>query len=167
MTSGCWRLYVGDSFWISVMEFRYWWRKRPKSSPTPQSCRQHISSSTSVTNIDVAYGPRRQSNRGQSTLVQWTLSPWAPETSLEHFWKILKRQMLVLTKIVHILYGFLYCWNGCLKWIRQCKSMELLSCLIWLHFHILILDGLWLTLELFKKELLLYKMQFQCALRNG
>ena len=30
-----------------------WWRKRPKPSPTSQSCHQHISSPTSVTNIDV------------------------------------------------------------------------------------------------------------------
>jgi len=32
----------------------FWWRKRPKPSPTSQSCRQHISSPTSVTNIDVS-----------------------------------------------------------------------------------------------------------------
>ena len=31
-----------------------WWQKRPKQSPTSKSCRQHISSPTSVTNIDVA-----------------------------------------------------------------------------------------------------------------
>ena len=31
-----------------------WWQNRPKPSPTSQSCRQHISSPTSVTNIDVA-----------------------------------------------------------------------------------------------------------------
>ena len=33
-----------------------WWQKRPKLSPTSQSCRLHISSPTSVSNIDVANG---------------------------------------------------------------------------------------------------------------
>ena len=33
---------------------KLWWRKRQKPSPTPRSCRQHISSPTSVINIDLA-----------------------------------------------------------------------------------------------------------------
>ena len=57
---------VGDRISILVTSFRCWcptsmlkdrgcrWQNRPKLSPTSQSCRQHISSPTSVTNIDVA-----------------------------------------------------------------------------------------------------------------
>ena len=73
VTSGCWWIYVDDNFWMLVKEFRYWWRsfecwcptlmlidrgcwwrKRSKPSPTSQKYRQHISSSASVINIDVA-----------------------------------------------------------------------------------------------------------------
>ena len=58
----------GDNFRMLVIEFRYWWyifptlmlkyrgfwwQKRRKLSLTSQSCGQHISSPTSVTNIDV------------------------------------------------------------------------------------------------------------------
>ena len=56
---------VGGKFWMLVTEFRYcptlmikdrgcWWQKWRKPSPIFQSCRQHITSPTSVTNIDVA-----------------------------------------------------------------------------------------------------------------
>ena len=71
VTSGCWWLYPGDNLDVSdrisilVTSFGYWcptlmlkdrvcwWQKRPKPSPTSQSCHQHISSPTSVTKIDV------------------------------------------------------------------------------------------------------------------
>ena len=65
VTIGWWWLYVGDGIsilvtssgcWCPTPMLKYrgcWWRKRPKPSPTFQSCRQHISSPTSVTNIDV------------------------------------------------------------------------------------------------------------------
>ena len=70
VTSGCWSniswwqfLDVSDRISILVTSFgcRWptlmlkargcWWQKRPKPSPTSQSCLQHISSPTSVTNI--------------------------------------------------------------------------------------------------------------------
>ena len=65
---GCWWQFsgVGDSITILVTSFGCWcptimlidrgcwWQNRPKPSPTSQSCRQHISSPTSVANIDVA-----------------------------------------------------------------------------------------------------------------
>ena len=66
VTSGCWRLFAGDNFRVLVTSFGFsyptlilknrecWWRERPKLSPTSHSCRQHISSSTVVTNIEVA-----------------------------------------------------------------------------------------------------------------
>ena len=37
----------------------FWWWKRSKPLPTSQNCRQHISSPTSVTHIDVAYSVLR------------------------------------------------------------------------------------------------------------
>ena len=56
---------VSDRISILVISFGCWcptlmlkdrwcrWKQRPKPSPITQSCRQHISSPTSVTNIDV------------------------------------------------------------------------------------------------------------------
>ena len=44
----------------------YWWRKRPKPSPTSQTCPQPISSPTSVTNIDVDDG--KAGDRGRNNL---------------------------------------------------------------------------------------------------
>ena len=66
---------VSDRIWILVTIFECWcptlilkdrecwWQKRSKLSPTSQSCHSHISSPTSVTNIDVAdwYGWDSQS----------------------------------------------------------------------------------------------------------
>ena len=68
LVTSCWGQFLanGDRILILVTSFECWcptlgmkdrecwWRKRPKPSPRPQSCRQHISSPTSVTNIDVA-----------------------------------------------------------------------------------------------------------------
>ena len=61
----CWWQVVNDNWmlvtlcwWhlldVSDRERGCWWRKWPKPSPTSQSCRQHISSPTLATNIDVA-----------------------------------------------------------------------------------------------------------------
>ena len=58
----CWRqflvavLVTSFGCWCPTLMLKYrgcWWRKQKQSS-TSQSCRQHISSPTSVTNIDVA-----------------------------------------------------------------------------------------------------------------
>ena len=68
VTSECWWQFSGISDIISILVASFgccwltlmlkdggcWWQNRPKPSPTSQSCRQHISSPTSVTNIDVA-----------------------------------------------------------------------------------------------------------------
>ena len=46
LTSGCWCHQLGDIFWSPKLVFKdrgSCWQKRPKSSPTSQSCRQHIS----------------------------------------------------------------------------------------------------------------------------
>ena len=47
---GCWYILADRN----VKNRGFWRQKRPKPSPTSQSCRQHISSPTSVTNIEVA-----------------------------------------------------------------------------------------------------------------
>ena len=66
VTSWCWWLTVNDNFRMLATELRSWyptlmlrdrgcwWPKWPKPSPTSKNCHQHISSPTSVTNIDVA-----------------------------------------------------------------------------------------------------------------
>ena len=51
--------HIDDIFWcwcptLLLKDRECWWQKRLKPSPTSQSCCQHISSPTSVTNIDVA-----------------------------------------------------------------------------------------------------------------
>ena len=73
----CWWLYLGDNdlstrililvtffgCWCPTLMLKdrgYWWQKRQKPSSTSQSCRQHISSATSVTNIDVVNSSQQQ-----------------------------------------------------------------------------------------------------------
>ena len=68
VTSSSWWIKVGDDFWTLVTESRCWcptlptsnvknsgccWLKLAKPSPISYGCHQHISSPTSVTNIDV------------------------------------------------------------------------------------------------------------------
>jgi len=50
-----WHRYVGDLKKVTICGC--WWPKRPKPSPTSKSCHQHISSPTSVTNVDVTFTP--------------------------------------------------------------------------------------------------------------
>ena len=49
-------LVISFGYWCPALMFKdkgCWWQKRPKPSPTSQSCHQHISSPSSVSNIDV------------------------------------------------------------------------------------------------------------------
>ena len=53
----CWTILPAFGWWCPTLILKdrgCWWQKRPKPSPTSQSCNQHISSPTSVTNVDVA-----------------------------------------------------------------------------------------------------------------
>ena len=50
----CWWLQVYDDLWVLVTE-KIGMTKKAKTSPKSKSCHQHISSPTSVTNIDVIY----------------------------------------------------------------------------------------------------------------
>jgi len=96
----CWQqfLSIGDristvakSFecWCSTPMLKYrwcWWRKWPKPSPTSQSCRQHISSPTFVTNIDVALEIRWWISRFLVRIWIWVvvrkLSSWITAISI-------------------------------------------------------------------------------------
>jgi len=60
----CWPNFDIDDFFLMlvpddnvktdiIIDTGCWWRKRIKPSPTSQNCRQHISSQTTVTNINV------------------------------------------------------------------------------------------------------------------
>jgi len=48
---------------IMLIDKGWWWPKWRKPSPTSWNCHSHISSSTSVTNIDVADGQRSEINQ--------------------------------------------------------------------------------------------------------
>ena len=61
------KLMSSFEYWCPTLMWKgYWWRKRPKPSPTSQTCPQPISSPTSVTNIDVDDG--KAGDRGRNNL---------------------------------------------------------------------------------------------------